>query len=634
MRKITLRRIQQKYSQQNKNRKDSQTSFYTWAETQAMMRSTRSTRNYLTQVTTAYKLITQPQEVELALKSLQSASLLGVDCETTGVDPITSKVRLVQLAVRSQPVIILDLFALPSTCLTSLKTLLSSNCLKVAHNLKFEWQMLNSLGINLAPPYYDTYLAYRVLTAGLKKALSLQAIAGKLLNIKLEKTEQTSNFSNRLSLSQLQYAATDAAILLPLQKTLSKRLRQANLTKIAQLEFATIPSVAQMELNGIHLDLAQWQKRGLEMQQRRSQLLIEIDQQLKLPSPQQTGLLPSCTNTINPNSPQQIIKAFEAKGIKIKSTSTKTLVPLAQQQPVIKQILEYRSLSNRISTFAKGFPRYVHPVTGRIHGNWFQIGAKSGRFSCRKPNLTNIPRDKATRSCFTAAPGCVLIKADYSQIELRIMAKISCDCKMGLAYKQGKDLHRLTASVVFNQPITQVTDEQRRLGKIINFGLIYGMGVEKFITTTAKDHNILLSQEQASHFRKRYFQAYTGIRDYHAKVRRQWQKGHRESYTLLGRRRLWSKEEKPTLNEMINHPIQGTNADIIKLALAKLFKSLNLTGAKLIAVIHDEILIECAIADVEKVVQLLERCMIKAAAKILDPIPVVVDTETGYSWGS
>lgn len=630
IKKITLKKIRQKYSPQNKNRKDSPTSFYTWTETQIMLKSSCYSPNTLA---TDYQLITQPQEVESALQPLQNVSILGIDCETTGIDPITSKVRLVQLAIPNHPVIILDLFALPSTSLAPLKALLSSNCLKVAHNLKFEWQMLHGVGVTLTRPYYDTYLAYRVLTAGLKKTLSLKAVAAKLLNIKLDKTEQKSNFSKDLTSSQLQYAATDAAILLPLHKILSKRLKQANLTKTAQLEFATIPSVAKMELNGIHLDLAQWQKRGLEMQQRKSQLIGEIDQQLKLPSPQQISLLPSCTTTINPNSPKQLIEAFEAKGIKIKSTNTQTLVPLAQQQPVVKQILEYRSLSNRISTFAEGLPKYIHPVTERIHGNWFQIGAKSGRFSCRKPNLTNIPRDKATRSCFTAAPGCMLIKADYSQIELRIMAKVSGDRRMGLAYQKGKDLHRLTASLVFNQPLTQVTDEQRRLGKIINFGLIYGMGVEKFVTTTAKDHNIILSQNQASHFRRKYFQAYTGVRDYHNQVRKQWQNQSRESRTLFGRRRLWSKADKPTLNEMINHPIQGTNADIIKLALAKLFKPLNLTSAKLIAVIHDEILIECAIADVERVAQLLKSCMIKAAARILDPIPVVVDIETGYSWG-
>lgn len=277
-------------------------------------------------------------------------------------------------------------------------------------------------------------------------------------------------------------------------------------------------------------------------------------------------------------------------------------------------------------------PTHIHPVTGRIHPNWFRIGARSGRFRCRHPNLQNIPRDKATRSCFTAGEGQVLIKADYSQVELRIMAKVSGDKRMRRAYCRGEDLYRLTAGLVFGKGVEVVTDEERRLGKIINFGLIYGMGMRKFRYTAAKDYGVQMTMAEASAFRRTFFASYRGIQRYHTQVQREWQRGVRVSRTPDGRRRVWSKGSQPKLNEMINHPIQGANATITKRALAG-FAGKGLEEVRLVAVVHDEILVECPVGMAQEVAKVLEDCMVRAGESVLMPIPCVVDVGVLSTWG-
>jgi len=470
--------------------------------------------------------------------------------------------------------------------------------------------------------------------AGLKRNLSLESVADQLLEVKLDKTLQTSDWGGTLTAAQLQYAATDAAILLPLRETLKQKLKVSKLWETAKLEFACLPAVASMELNGMLLDREQWKVLGNKLCQTRDLLLTQINSQLHRPNPhQQLSLLPEFTETINPRSPKQVLAALQSAGIPVNSTNTQILISFIDKHPVIQALLDYRSVSTRISTFVEGLPHHIHPVTGRIHPNWFQIGARSGRFSCRQPNLTNIPRDGETRQCFITAPGCVLLKADYSQIELRIMAKVSGDRTMVAAYSQSEDLHKLTASLVLDKPLIDITSDERQLGKIINFGLIYGMGVNKFKNLAQSEYGVILTLEKASLFRKKFFNSYSGIKQFHAAIRRQWQKGIRESRTLAGRRRLWSQESKPLLNEMLNHPIQGLSADITKLALAKLFAPLRRTGAQLICVVHDEILLECPIAEIEQVKSLLQSCMVSAGDKFLSPIPCEVEIKVLTSWG-
>ena len=628
----TSKSINQRYSAPRRIQ-DTPTSFYTWEETQVMMKAKPRTRNQ--PLTINYQFIDCPSQLESALSPLQLASIIGIDTETTGIDPYLNQIRLIQLAIPYHPTIVIDLWALKKQHLEPLRSLLCNNALKIGQNLKFDWQMLFRAGLPLSPPFFDTYLAYGVLTAGLKTSCSLEAIALKLLNVKLDKSKQKSNFAGQLSKEQLLYAATDAAIVLPIYYKLRRLLAKAKLNHTALDEFNCIAAVAQMELDGIHLNREKWQQLGEQLIEQQQQLAIKINQHIKPAKNYQAELFEQFTPKINLRSPQQVIAALKAIGIKVESTSAMSLTTFEKDHPIIKDILTYRSLSSRISTFTKGFIDHIHPVTGRIHANWFQIGARSGRFSCRQPNLTNIPRDSATRSCFTPEKGNVLIKADYSQIELRLIAKVSGDKRMSRAYLDGIDLHKLTAAAIFEQEVEQVSPEQRRLGKILNFGLCYGMGLDKFIAITARKHDIILTKKQASQFRHRYFELYPGLKRYHESVRQQWQQGIRTSYTPDGRRRVWSKHSQPRLNEMINHPIQGANATMTKRAIALLYRRLNLlqSDARLVAVIHDEILLECPQGEAQRVQTVLERCMVKAGTQLLKPIPCEVEASILSSWG-
>lgn len=286
------------------------------------------------------------------------------------------------------------------------------------------------------------------------------------------------------------------------------------------------------------------------------------------------SLLPELTDTINPNSPQQVLAALQAVGIPVTSTNQKELVPLAKQYPVIQALLDYRHLAKITTTFADTLPQHIHPVTGRIHPTYYQLGARSGRFSCRNPPLQTIPREAGVRTCFVAAPSSLIVRGDYSQAELRIVARLSGDARMQKAYCQGEDLHRLTAALVSGKAITKVNEEDRRLAKAINFGLIYGMGAAKLQNYAETKYGVALSLEQAKVFRKRFFEASAGVAEWYETIRRSYIRGAKESRTLTGRRRRWA--DQPRLTELLNHPVQGLNADITKLALVKLIKVLGI----------------------------------------------------------
>ena len=627
---LTLQTIRDKYSQP---RKDSPLSFYSPEETQLVMQSKSLNHDW--------ELIDNDRQLAEALKPFHQAKIIGIDCETTGLDPYTSKVRLLQLAIANRPTLVIDLEAIED--LSILHSLLDNNkILKVGHNLKFDLMHLKVAGLPLSGPFFDTYLAWKVLTAGLTTKSSLEAIrlrlasanAFKLLDIALDKNYQTSDWSAPvLNADQLEYAAKDAAIVLPLYEAIAYRLKRAKLMRTAKIEFECLPGVAVMELNGMYQDAQHWQNLVIELDQWLSQYKGEINKILHLPI-EQLSLFPEYAQTINPNSSHQVLAALQQLGIDIESTSSEALAPFAHQYPVIKSLVAYRKCDKQ-KAIATNLVQHVHPTTGRIHPNWFQIGARSGRFSCREPNLQNIPRDRPFRQGFTAPPGRILIKADYSQIELRILAKVSGDKRMCNAYRQGEDLHRLTASLLFDKPLTEVEKEERQLGKIVNFGLIYGMGAKRFQEMVLTDYNISLTLEEAKVFSSKFFESYPGIKNYHNLIRKKWQNGCRQSRTLDGRRRLWSKRNKPKLSEMINHPIQGLNASITKKAIALLHKHplIPQTNTLLVGTVHDEIVLECPENQANKILPVVEECLVRAGSKFLDPIPVIVEAQIINSWG-
>ncbi len=600
----------------------------------------------------AYRYLTNDHDLAAALKTINLKQLkrFGLDCETTGLDPHRDRVRLVQIAIEHQPTWVIDLFDLSNRGRQWLQALLSSPACKIGHSLKFEWKMLYSEGLTLAGPFFDTHLAYAALTAGLNTSRSLSAVVHKLLGLTLDKREQTSDFSQpELTPKQLQYAANDAAVLLDLGPVLRRELQlqqpktsqpkrrpAANLLTIARLESGCVPITAQMELKGFKLSLGRWRDYKHTLEAQRKDAFTEL-QQLTPPTAQQS-LFPEI-HAINPNSHQQLLAALQAIGVPAASTSQRDLIPWAKHFPVIQALFVWRRLEKLSGTFDVHLPKYLHPITRRLHPSWFQYGARSGRYSCKDPALQVIPRTLEARRCFIAEPGNVLIKADFSQIELRIIAKLSGDLRLQTAYQNGEDIHQLTVSLITGRPIEQVSVEERRLGKAINFGLVYGMGAAKLQSESLLKYDVSMTLEEAKAFIQRFFAAYPGIQRWHLSIKQQFNHNVNESWTLVGRRRLWAG--KPKLNALINHPVQGLCADIIKLAGLKLNRALmdyppispdSLQYVWFVALAHDEIVLECQKAIAPAIANLLKHCMVSAGTQLLKPTPVEVDLHIGDSW--
>lgn len=574
----------------------------------------------------AYKLVCDAQALADALKPLAEAKVLGLDIETTGLDPHQDKIRLIQIAAPNQPVVIVDMAAIAPSDLAPLHQLLTSSVRKIGHNFKFDWKFLTKAGLQPHAPYFDTLIASQLLTAGLPGSHSLKAIALKYLGIELDKEAQQSDWSGELSSSQLEYAARDASILLQLREVMKSKLTEADLVKAAQLEFETVPVVAEMELNGMLLDLAKWQVLGLELQQAKTTAATELGRQLSSGNGQSN--LFADHSAVDLDSPKQVLAALKAMEIPVKSTGKNTLIPIADKYPVVKALLEYRKLAKAIASFTEKLPKHINPITGRIHSDYNQYGAATGRFSCSNPNLQQVPRGKDIRSCFVPTPGNKLVVADYSQIELRVAAEISGDRTMIKAYQEGQDLHKLTASLVNNQkPLEQVTKAERQAAKAINFGLIYGCGAKKLKETAENQYGVDLPLTKAEDYRRQFFKVYRGIHRWLSQLKRDRPMSIR---TLSNRRRQWS--ECPWVTATSNSIVQGTAADITKQALALLPNALAGTGAKLIGTVHDEILLECPETIASDAARILQEVMVRAGEMYLKLVPVEVEIKVVDNW--
>jgi DNA polymerase I-like protein with 3'-5' exonuclease and polymerase domains len=275
--------------------------------------------------------------------------------------------------------------------------------------------------------------------------------------------------------------------------------------------------------------------------------------------------------------------------------------------PLLHEFIRYRTLTYAVQHFSSKLPGHIHPLTKRIHPNYHQLGAATGRFSCTDPNLQGLPKKNGFRECAIPEPKFKLVIGDYSQIELRVAAEISGDPRMLRAYQNGHDLHRLTASLVAQKSMEEVTREERQSAKAINFGLIFGMGEEGLQKYARNTYGVNMTREQARFFRNRFFQVYQGITRWHEATIRG--NNTRETRTIIGRRRLW--KDQPLITELLNTPIQGTSADITKKALGILPGKLIGTGAKIIGTVHDEIILEVPEEKAESIAEILKTAMIE-----------------------
>lgn len=627
-----------------------QLEFKTWLR--EVEENTQSTSNTVpakaTETKTNYSTILTEQEFNQWLKQLEQAEAFAIDTETTSLDYIKAELVGLSLAIKPNTAAYIpvahDYPGAPKQLsrefvLQQLKPILENpNKKKIGHNLKYDMSIFANYGIALRGIAFDTMLESYLLdsasnqhnmdSAALKhlqhKTIHFEDIAGK--------GAKQLTF-NQITLDQAApYAAEDADVTLQLHQVLWPQLSEhSTLTKLfTDIEIPLVTVLSSIERHGVLIDAQLLNNQSHDIAKR----LLEIEQEAYKLAGQ----------TFNLSSPKQLQEIlFERQGLPIlektptgqPSTSESVLQVLAHEFPLPKAILTYRSLSKLKSTYTDKLPQQINSTTGRIHTSYHQAAVATGRLSSSDPNLQNIPirteEGRKIRQAFIAPPGYKIIAADYSQIELRIMAHLAQDASLINAFTQGLDIHTATAAETLGIPIEQVTSEQRRNAKAINFGLIYGMSAFGL----AKQLGI---ERKAAHdYIELYFTRYPNVKHYMETTRQQ---AHHQGYveTLFGRRLnlpdINSRniaQQKASERAAINAPLQGTAADIIKNAMIKVDGALKAKkiNAHMIMQVHDELVFEVAEIDVPAAKEIIESCMTNAANLT---IPLVVDIGIGHNW--
>jgi len=589
---------------------------------------------------TNYELIRTADELRKAIETIEKQPVVGLDTETTDLDPYTSRLRLIQLATPDRVYIVdFDRFSdgdpRRSDALAPLRRLLAApRPIKIAHNAKFDAKFIkHNLGVDLGG-LFDTLLASQLVGAGdIEERHGLETVAGRYLNELVDKTERLSNWDLELTTAQLEYAARDAAVLLPLREKLIERLKSESLVRCAQLEFECVMPVVDIELAGFFMHKDRWLEQLGIVEKRRTELAEQLQEVLAEESSQGSLFGGPQREDINLDSQQQLTKALNRLGVPVpESTRNWKLQPLAAQYPVIATLLEYRTVQKALTSYGTNMIDMINPVTKRLHADFRQIGAPTGRFACTNPNIQQVPHAVEYRRCFSGHPdGRKLIIADYSQIELRILAEFSGDRGFMEAFNSGADLHRVTASQVFNTSLDQVTKEQRDFAKRLNFGVVYGIGAQRFALMTG------LSVSEAENVLRRYFSTYRELDTYLREAANR-AVAERQARTGSGRLVRFRYDENDrqqismTQRNGKNTPIQGTSADILKRALRLLKDELAETNARIVNIIHDEIVVEADTDEAQDVAAKVERIMCAAGEEYLKTVPVKVETEIADEW--
>lgn len=576
-----------------------------------------------------YMFVENGEKLHQCVNALGGAKVLGVDTETTGLDPHENEIRLLQIASEGNPVYIIDVKKLDDSEMESLRQIFFTDSVKVFQNAKFDLKFLLKAGFNFRGPVFDTMIAAQLASDRRGPfSFSLESLAQHYLDYKLSKEEQKSDWNSSLSNRQLEYAAKDAAILLPLREKLIEIIKEARLIEVCKLEFECLWAVADMELSGIGLDREKWQELYRKYVREQTEIALKLNKELSTSGVQMNMFGEVIDAGINLDSQAQVLKALKGKGIILENTSHSELIQYKDKYKEVELLLEYRRISKAIQGFLAPMTQYINSVTGRLHSSYRQIGAGSGRFSCGNPNVQQIPRGKEFRECFVPAKGNKFIIADYSQIELRVAAEIAMDKTMIEAYRRGDDLHALTASLVANKHISQVSKSERQAAKAINFGLIYAMGAKGLQGYAKTVYGVDMKLEEAELFRDRFFMAYRGIANWHSKMKRETEVI--ESRTLSGRRCVYSSE--PGITALLNTPVQGTAADIAKKALGMLAKVVKAFNGSIVATVHDEILLEVPNEKADLAAEQLKRTMEAAGSYYLKQVPVIAETTIADSW--
>ncbi len=596
----------------------------------------------------SYRLVLEMAELNSWLARLHQAELFAFDTETTGLDYMEARIVGVSFAVTAQEAAYVPLAhdypGAPDQLnreqvLEKLRPMLEDpRQFKVGQNLKFDLHVLSNHGIHLTGICHDTMLESYVLDSTATRH-DMDAIAEKYLHIQTIHFEDVAGRGakqltfNQVALEQAApYAAEDAEVTLRLHQHLWPQLAQATSLKrvYQEIEIPLISVLACMERIGVRVDVEALRRQSEEISQRLEELKQEA-----------YALAGESFNLGSPKQLQQIL--FEKQGLPVNrktpkgqpSTAEDVLQELALDFPLPKLIIEHRGLSKLKSTYTDKLPLEINPRTGRVHTSYHQAVASTGRLSSSDPNLQNIPirtpEGRRIRQAFITASGYRILAADYSQIELRIMAHLSGDEGLLRAFAEGADIHRFTAAEVFGVTLDKVAPGQRRAAKAINFGLIYGM------SAFGLARQLGIERSAAQHYVNRYFARYPGVKAFMENTRRlAAEQGYVE--TVFGRR-LYLPEIKSRNQQRrqaaertaINAPMQGTAADIIKRAMLAVDAWLieSNSDARMIMQVHDELVFEVAENSVEEVSGRIKAHMI-AAAELR--VPLEVDVGVGDNW--
>jgi DNA polymerase-1 len=514
---------------------------------------------------------------------------------------------------------------------------------KVAHNAKFDAMILERYGVTVSPIAFDTMIA-EWLTDPATKHKGLKDLARHRLGVEMtEITDLIGRGKAQVTFAEVPietaapYGAADADMTLRLMPPLQSELDEKGITRLMELEMDLLPVIADMERAGVRIDVDFFR----HMSQDLAAALLKLEQ----------TIYAIAGEPFNVNSTQQLSDVLFKKlklpheGLKRiasghYSTAADVLDNLraSDSTGIIAAIIESRELTKLKGTYVDALPQLINPETGRIHTSFSQTGAITGRLASSNPNLQNIPIrsevGQQIRRGFVTDPGWTFLSADYSQVELRILAHISQDETLLRAFRENQDIHTATAAAVYGIPVEQVTKNQRRFAKTVNFGLIYGMGPFRL----ARESGLTLGEAET--YVKRYFQQFPGIERYLEQTR---QKARTDGYveTLFGRRRYFPvyKSAMSAANrqavqradrESVNHPIQGTAADIIKIAMIRLHQELKARyRARLLLQVHDELLLEVPQEELDEVRSLTVDIMCDAFE--LDA-PLKVEAEVGANW--
>ncbi len=594
---------------------------------------------------TDYSVVDTREKLAQLVAELSESESFAFDTETTGLDPMAAE--LVGLSFSTAPgkgwyvpLAHQEGEQIPlEEALAALRPVLESpSSGKTAHNANYDLSVLANQGVKVANVDFDTMVAAHLLG---RKSIGLKNLALQILDVEMEEiTDLIGTGRKQITFDKAPieraavYSTTDSDITGRLRTVFDQQLKRDGTWELfADVEMALVPILVNMQRNGIGLDVGSLHEMSRDL----AQQLRRVEEEI----------FDSVGHVVNINSPQQLSDLLFNELQLPKTKRTKTggyttdagaLEALRGAHPVIDGVLAYRQLSKIKSTYVDSLPELINLRTGRIHTSYNQTGSSTGRISSSDPNLQNIPvrtgLGRQVRRAFVAenVPDWTLLSADYSQIELRVLAHLSQDAALLEAFNKGEDIHSATGSLMYDVPIENVTSDMRRISKILNFGVIYGLSPFGISQQTE------FSPDEGQKFIDNYFSKYPGIRDYLDSVKEQ---ARLEGYvaTPLGRRRYIPELQASNFNvrqgaerAAVNMPIQGGAADIMKLAMIRVHKRLSESGlrTRLLLQVHDELIFEAPVGEVKAVTALA----LEEMSNAMDiSVPLKVDVKTGSNWG-